>query len=111
MIKANIHQAKARLSELVEAAAAGERVVICKHNRPVAELRTVADTARTAPRPLTAPSVPFDVPATFFDAMPDDFLNAIDGGARPPTDAPLATHAAEPPAPPYGGRRRSRSRR
>ena len=33
-----IHEAKARLSELVAAARNGERVVITKHGRPAAEL-------------------------------------------------------------------------
>ena len=33
-----IHEAKARLSELVAAARTGERVVITKHGRPAAEL-------------------------------------------------------------------------
>ena len=41
MIMVNIFEAKAKLSEYIEAAARGEQVVICKHNQPVAELRPV----------------------------------------------------------------------
>jgi antitoxin (DNA-binding transcriptional repressor) of toxin-antitoxin stability system len=52
MIMVNIYQAKAKLSEFVEAVASGERVVICKHNQPVAELRAIA-AAPTGPRDLT----------------------------------------------------------
>jgi prevent-host-death family protein len=41
MIMVNIYEAKSRLSEFIEAATQGERVVICKHNQPVAELRAI----------------------------------------------------------------------
>jgi prevent-host-death family protein len=34
----NVYQAKTRLSELIERAAAGEEVVIARHGRPVARL-------------------------------------------------------------------------
>ena len=51
MIVVNIHEAKAKLSEYLDKVAAGERVVICKRNHPVAELRAV-EQKRTEPRPL-----------------------------------------------------------
>ena len=51
MIMVNIHEAKAKLSEYLEAVAGGQRVLICKRNQPVAELRAVA-AARTEPRPV-----------------------------------------------------------
>ncbi len=38
MRKVNIHEAKTRLSQLVEAAEAGERVVLARAGKPVAEL-------------------------------------------------------------------------
>ena len=41
MVKVNIAEVKAKLSEFLEIAGRGERVLICKHNRPVAELRAV----------------------------------------------------------------------
>ena len=48
MRKVEISQAKAHLSRLVEEAAAGEEIVIVKHNRPVARL--VALQPSTRPR-------------------------------------------------------------
>jgi len=36
--KVNIHEAKTRLSQLVEAAEAGEKVVLARAGKPVAEL-------------------------------------------------------------------------
>lgn len=80
MIITNIHEAKARLSEFLDAAAAGERVMICNRNRPVAELRAVA-AGRTEPRPIGGAKGRFSVPASFFDALSDDDLAAFEGAA------------------------------
>jgi prevent-host-death family protein len=41
MLMVNIAEAKAKLSEYVEAVANGEHVIICNRNRPVAELRAI----------------------------------------------------------------------
>ena len=61
MIVINIYEAKARLSEFIEAAANGERVVICRRNQPVAELRGVASARRT-PRPVGSAKWNFGCP-------------------------------------------------
>jgi len=74
MIKVNIFEAKAKLSEYVDRAAKGEHVVICKRNHPVAELRRV-EAARTTPRPIGALEEPFEVPASFFEPLPDEAIN------------------------------------
>src|SRR5579872_4757648 len=105
MIRANIHEAKARLSDLLESAAAGERVVICKHNQPIAELRPV-EHVRTEPRSLDPSASRFDVPDSFFADMPGEFLDAVDGGVDAAGNRPPA-RAAEPPGP-YGSPRRHR---
>jgi prevent-host-death family protein len=77
MIRANIHEVKARLSEYLDRAAGGERIVICRHNQPVAELRAI-DEARTDPRPIgPLPGRPtFEIPASFFEPMSDDELDS-----------------------------------
>ena len=69
MIMVNLAEAKAKLSEFVEAVARGEQVIICKHNRPVAELRAIEAT-RTAPRDLS-PMFPGETFMTdaFFEPM------------------------------------------
>jgi prevent-host-death family protein len=78
MIVTNIHEAKAKLSEFLEAVAAGERVVICKRNRPVAELRAVAH-VRTEPRPIGGAKGRVSIPAAFFEPLPDEDLSAFEG--------------------------------
>jgi len=53
MVRANIHEAKTHLSRFIEQVEQGEVVIICRHNKPVAELRLVvkeAPVARSAPR-------------------------------------------------------------
>ena len=52
MSMVNVAEAKAKLSEYLDAVARGERVIICNRNKPVAELRPVEEAA-TGPRDLT----------------------------------------------------------
>src|SRR5437899_579760 len=71
MIVVNIHEAKAKLSEYLDAVANGERVVICKRNQPVAELRAI-EQKRTEPRPLGLAKGQVSIPPSFFEPMPDE---------------------------------------
>jgi prevent-host-death family protein len=80
MFKVNVFEVKAKLSEYLDRAAKGERIVICRHNKPVAELRPVTE-AQTTPRMIgPIPGRPtFEVPPTFFEPLPDDELNHWEG--------------------------------
>ena len=49
MVKVNLYEAKARLSALVERAAAGEEIVIAKAGRPRARLVPLADDGERRP--------------------------------------------------------------
>lgn len=97
MIVVNIHEAKARLSEFVDAAARGEQVVICRRNQPVAELRPVASARRT-PRPVGESKWNFNVPASFFEPLPDDDVDAFDGGDPGVRETRLAERPEAPSA-------------
>jgi prevent-host-death family protein len=98
-MKVNVFEVKAKLSEYLDRVVAGERVVICRHNKPVAELRPVVD-ALDNDRPVAPlPGRPtFTVPASFFDSMPDEELALWDGGENPlgGNSASGASRAAEP---------------
>lgn len=98
MTKVNVAEMKAKLSEFLEIAARGERVLICKHNRPVAELRAV-QAVRTEPRPIGGAAGQFVVPASFFDPLPDDMLAGFMG-----TTIDLPVRVAEERAT-YGARK------
>ena len=91
MIQVNIFEMKAKLSEYLDRASRGERIIVCRHNKPVAELRPL-EAVRTEPRPIgPLPGRPqFDVPASFFEPLPDDELDLWEGVA--PTD-PLSAGA------------------
>jgi antitoxin (DNA-binding transcriptional repressor) of toxin-antitoxin stability system len=95
MIMVNIADAKAKLSEYIEAVSNGESVVICRHNRPVAELRRI-EPARIGPRDLT-PMFPGETFMTdaFFEPMSEEELREWEGSELFPA------RVAEPP-PAYG---------
>ena len=78
MLIVNIYEAKAKLSQFLDLAARGERVLICKRNRPIAELRAV-ESVRTEPRPIGLARGHVTVPDSFFRPLPDDMLDAFDG--------------------------------
>jgi prevent-host-death family protein len=83
MKKVNIHEVKARLSEYVDAVERGERVVICRRNRAVAELRPIA-AQRSSPRPVGGGEALIDIPASFFEPLPTGFVEPFyDPGADP----------------------------
>jgi prevent-host-death family protein len=108
MILVNIYEAKAKLSEYLEAAGRGERVLICRHNRPVAELRPL-DPGRSAPRdlaPVYAGAV-FTPPA-FFEPLSSDEIDAWEG--RPATAASKVAES-RPAYPSTAGARRRKPKR
>jgi prevent-host-death family protein len=74
----NLYQARTKLSELVDRAAAGEEIVIARHGRPVARL--VAYKPRTRKRrKLGLLAGKLQVPDNFDDPLPDDVLDAFEG--------------------------------
>ena len=86
MIKVNLADAKARLSQYLDSVERGETVVLCRRNVPVAEIRPL-------PRPLTEPRpVGTDpdlvIPDSFFDPLPEDLLDAFEGGRASSGAAP-----------------------
>lgn len=102
MIMVNIFEVKAKLSEYLEAVARGERVMICKRNRPIAELRPV-DIA-PAERRLGTAVGSVTMPKSFFEPLPDDVLDAFEGR---PLVQPRASKVAESRAS-YSARSRRR---
>src|SRR5262245_30646074 len=76
MIKVNVAEAKAKLSKYLEAVSRGEHVVICKRNEPIAELRAI-EQKRKEPRPVGLGRGTAKILPSFWDPMPDEFLDAI----------------------------------
>jgi prevent-host-death family protein len=78
MITINIHDAKTHLSHYLEEVARGETVVICKRNRPLAEIRPLPAPPAT-PRPVGLAKGTFSIPADFFAPLPDDVIRDFEG--------------------------------
>lgn len=95
MSKANVFEVKAKLSEYLDRAMRGERIVICRHNTPVAELRAIEE-VRTEPRPIgPLPGRPtFEIPPSFFDPLPREELDLWDGVAATDPLSPAWTRQA-----------------
>ena len=91
MNKVNIFEAKARLSEYLDAVERGEQVVICRRNKPVAELRRLTP-PRVTPRPVGgAGRMP--VPEAFFDPLPEEIVESFAGGNIPARSPRVAERA------------------
>ena len=78
MLKVNLAEAKAKLSEYLAIASRGEPVVICNRNVPVAELRALPRPGRK-PRPIGLCKGQFRVPPRFFQPLPDEIVAAFRG--------------------------------
>ena len=95
MSKVNVFEVKAKLSEYLDRAMRGERIVICRHNTPIAELRAIEE-VRTEPRPIgPLPGRPtFEIPPSFFDPLPQEELDLWDGVAATVPLSPAWTRQA-----------------
>lgn len=78
MKSVNIDEAKARLSEWVDAAAAGEDVVVCRNGRPIARITQLEPTKRVIKLGVLKGKIrvsdDFDAP------LPDEVLAGFEGG-------------------------------
>ena len=82
MIKVNLADAKSHLSQYLDCVERGETVIVCRRNVPIAEIRPL-------PKPLTEPrpvgiDPDFVVPDSFFEPLPEDLLQAFEGGHTGP---------------------------
>src|SRR5437016_5461655 len=73
MIMVNIAEAKAKLSEFLDAVANGEQVIICKRNQPVAELKAI-ERKRTEPRPIGG-ATGIEILPSFYEPMSEEELD------------------------------------
>lgn len=75
MIRINIHEAKTHLSRYLARLRAGESIIICNRNVPVAEIRPVR-ARRSGKRPIGLAKGRFTVPPAFFEPLPEEDLRA-----------------------------------
>ena len=81
MYKVDIFHAQAHFPRHPARVERGETVLVCRRNVPIAEIRPVPG------RPAQARPVGIDrgmvVPPDFFEPLPDDLLDAFEGGGEP----------------------------
>ena len=78
MIRLNVHQAKTHLSKYLDQLSAGETIVLCKRNTPVAEIRAIPQ-ARKVKRPIGLAKNRLKITKSFFKPLPDELLDAFEG--------------------------------
>lgn len=97
----NTHEAKAKLSEYLAAVEAGEIVQICRRNVPIAQLVPLPK-PDTEPRPTgLACDADDEIPASFFEPLPEELLKAFNGELPDPfLDSLTYPEAKNLPPPP-----------
>lgn len=73
----NLYEAKTKLSQLVDQAAAGEEIVIAKAGRPLARLVPLQSPRK--PRKFGSLAGKVWIGADFDDPLPDDIMAAFNG--------------------------------
>ena len=79
MTTVNLHAAKTHFSRLVDAAAAGEEIIIAKAGRAVAKLGPLASPEKRPKRRLGLLAGRAIIPADFDAPLPDSVLDEFEG--------------------------------
>jgi len=77
MVKLNIHEAKTNLSRYLEQVEAGETIILCRYNVPIAEIRPIKRKAK--PKRVFGLNDGFGVSPEFFEPLPEDELRLWNG--------------------------------
>jgi prevent-host-death family protein len=80
MVRLNVHEAKTHLSRYLERVERGETILLCRHNRPIAEIRPIAS-AEPKPRIFGVDEGKLVVGAEFFEPLDDETLEQFNGNA------------------------------
>lgn len=74
-----MQEAKTHLSEHVAKLKAGDRIILCRRNRPVAEILPLPH-PEDEPRPIGLGKGLAEIPESFFDPLPEEILDLFEGG-------------------------------
>jgi antitoxin (DNA-binding transcriptional repressor) of toxin-antitoxin stability system len=78
MIKLNVHEAKTHLSAYLTRMEAGERIILCRRNVPIAEIRPLS-VSPAKPRQLGVGAGTARLSPGFFDPLPEELLKQFEG--------------------------------
>lgn len=74
----NMHEAKTHLSEHIARLKPGDRIILCRRNFPVAEIRPIEEPEHE-PRPFGLGKGLVEIPESFFDPLPEEMLDLFEG--------------------------------
>jgi len=77
MIQVNVQDAKTHLSRYLDAVEKGEVVIVCRHNKPIAERRAIQSEPELRKAPRFGLWDGFGVSESFFEPLPDNILKAF----------------------------------
>ena len=77
IVTLNMHEAKTHLSSHIAALKPGDRIILCRRNKAVAEIRPLTDEAHD-PRPIGLGKGKARIPDSFFEPLPDDIVQAFE---------------------------------
>ena len=80
MIKLNIHEIKTQFSKYIEMVEAGETVVVCKRNVPVAEIRPIEKKKEKRIPILGSAEGMGEIPPSFYEPMSEEELRLWEEG-------------------------------
>jgi len=78
MMKVNMHDAKTHLSAYLARLKGDERIILCKRNAPIAEIRLLPRPSAKR-RPIGLAADTFSVPESFFEPLPEETLAGFRG--------------------------------
>ena len=73
-----MHEAETSLSAHIAALKPGDRIILCRHDRPVAEIRPLEEQPNE-PRPVGLGKGLAQLPDSFFDPLPNELIEPFDG--------------------------------
>jgi prevent-host-death family protein len=82
VITLNVHEAKTHLSRYLARVEAGETIILCRHNLPIAEVRPIAAKTSRRKRRFGIDEGKFEIPPEFFDPLPEDLMRYFRGEAQ-----------------------------
>jgi prevent-host-death family protein len=82
VIRLNVHEAKTHLSRYLNRVEAGESIILCRHNRPIAEVRPIATKTSRRKRRFGIDEGKFEIPPEFFEPLPEDLMRYFSGEAE-----------------------------
>lgn len=81
MIEVNVHEIKARFSRYLDLLEQGETIIVCRRNKPIAELRPLTPVRK--PRPIGLGKGLAEVGEAFFEPLPEEWLEPLEHPVEP----------------------------